>query len=118
MTRYCYRAVYTVGTTLSRNVCIMKYDMIKKSAIYTFIAVTVAMTLLGVLAVWDLAGEDVLWRAFSTILVVGFGCVVIAYAASLLEDKAPESTGPAHGLGAPRPVPPAGHIAHNSNQTN
>ena len=87
--------------------------MIKKSAIYTFIVVTVAMTLLGILAVWDLTGEDVLWRAFTTILVVGFGCVTIAYASSLLEER-PETKEALPSFAPhpqPRPVPPATHIA-------
>lgn len=61
--------------------------MIKKSAIYTFIVVTVAMTLLGVIAIWFPDLEDVISKAFATVLVVGFGCVVIAYASSMLEDR-------------------------------
>lgn len=97
----------------------MKYDVIKKSAIYTFITVTVSMTLLGVLAVWGLVDEDVVGRSFATVLVVGFGSAVTAYAASLLEGKAPEVTGPSHTTPAttPSPVPPATHMAHNQDRT-
>jgi len=87
----------------------MKYDTIKKSAIYIFIIVTVAMTLLGVIAIWFPNLEDIVGRALATVLVVGFGCVVIAYASSLLEDK--DSSEPKESLPSfaphPKPVPPA-----------
>lgn len=92
--------------------------MIRQSAIYVFIAVTVGMTLLGVLAVWDLANEDVLGRAFSTILVVGFGCVVIAYAASLLERKDDKEALPSFAPHPPKPVPPPNHLAQNQSEHN
>ena len=93
----------------------MKYETIKKSAIYTFIMVTVAMTLLGVIAIWFPDLEGVVGRAFATVLVVGFGCVVIAYASSLLENT-PDKPEKLEALPSfaphPRPVPPAGsHIA-------
>ncbi len=65
----------------------MKYEQIKKAAIYCFIVVTVFMSLLGVLAVWGVLAEDVLWRAFATVLVVGLGCISIAYTAGLLEQR-------------------------------
>ena len=88
----------------------MKYEAIKKSAIYTFIVVTVAMTLLGILAVWDLAGDDVLARAFTTILVVEFGCITIAYSSSLLEEKPEKKEALPSFAPHPTPVPPANHI--------
>jgi len=86
----------------------MKYETIKKSAVYTFIMVTVAMTLLGVIAIWFPDLEDIVGRAFATVLVVGFGCVVIAYASSLLEPKSAAT--PTEALPSfaphPKPVPP------------
>jgi len=93
----------------------MKYDTIKKSAIYTFITVTVAMTLLGVIAIWFPDLEDIVGRAFATVLVVGFGCVVIAYASSLLEER-PSPTEQREALPSfaphPKPIPTAlDHIA-------
>lgn len=96
----------------------MKYELIKQTAIYIFIAVTVAMTLLGVLAIWVPDIEDVVGKAFATILVVGFGCVVIAYAASLLEKKETNEPLPSFAPHPPRPVPPANHMAHTTKQTN
>ena len=89
----------------------MKYDTIKKSAIYTFIMVTVAMTLLGVIAIWFPDLEDIIGRAFATVLVVGFGCVVIAYASSLLEDKPEKKEALPSFAPHPSPVPPADHVA-------
>lgn len=90
----------------------MKYETIKKSAIYTFITVTVAMTLLGVFAIWFPEIEDVVGKAFATILVVGFGCITIAYSASLLEPKE-EKPEALPSFAKPKPVPPANHIAQD-----
>ena len=88
--------------------------MIKKSAIYTFIMVTVAMTLLGVFAIWFPDIEDVVGKAFATILVVGFGCIVIAYSASLLEEKPEQKESLPSFAPHPKPVPLApNHIAKN-----
>jgi predicted acyltransferase len=90
----------------------MKYELVKKSTIYTFIVVTVSMTLLGILAVWDLIGDDALWRAFTTILVVGLGCVTSAYAFSLLEGEPQQIEALPSFAPHPKPVPPApDHIA-------
>lgn len=104
-----------MGNTLTRNVWFMKYDAIRKGAIYTFIGVTVAMTLLGVFAIWFPDLDDVVGKAFATILVVGFGCVVIAYAASLLERGL--NGGVSHTTTfapqAHQPVPKPNHIAGN-----
>ncbi len=88
----------------------MKYEAIKKSAIYTFIVVTVAMTLLGVVAIWFPDLEDVVGKAFATVLVVGFGSVTVAYASSLLEAKEEEKE---HlpSFTKPTPVPPPNHMA-------
>jgi len=97
----------------------MKYEFIRQAAIYIFIAVTVAMTLLGVLAIWVPDLDDVVGKAVATILVVGFGCVVIAYAASLLErreytrEHLPSFTAP-----QPAPVPPPNHMAQNNQHQN
>jgi len=78
--------------------------------------VTVAMTLLGVIAIWFPDLEDVIGKAFATVLVVGFGCVTIAYASSLLEEK-PEQPEKKEALPSfaphPTPVPPASQIAKN-----
>lgn len=87
--------------------------MIKRSAIYTFITVTVAMTLLGVFAIWFPEIDDVVGKAFATILVVGFGCIVIAYSASLLEDQSEKKEALPSFAPHPKPVPPANHIAQN-----
>jgi len=92
----------------------MKYEIIKKSAIYTFITVTVAMTLLGVFAIWFPEIEDVVGRAFATILVVGFGCIVIAYSASLLEEKPDTKEALPSFASHPKPIPPPNHIAKNN----
>lgn len=90
----------------------MKYEAIRKSAIYTFIVVTVAMTLLGVIAIWFPDFDDVVGKAFATILVVGFGSLVTAYAASLLESKPETKEALPSFAPHPKPVPPAsGHIA-------
>ena len=91
----------------------MKYDAIRKGAIYTFIMVTVAMTLLGVMAIWFPDLEDVVGRAFATVLVVGFGCMVIAYASSLLEVKPEKKEALPSFAPHPKPVPPPQHMAHN-----
>jgi predicted membrane channel-forming protein YqfA (hemolysin III family) len=84
----------------------VKYEIIRKSAIYTFIVVTVAMTLLGVIAIWFPDLEDVISKAFATVLVVGFGCVVIAYASSLLEPRSEEKESLPSFAPHPKPVPP------------
>ena len=91
----------------------MNYEAIRKSAIYTFIAVTVAMTLLGVLAIWVPDLDDVVGKAVATILVVGFGCVVIAYAASLIEQREGKESLPSFAPHPPKPVPPPNHMAHH-----
>ena len=85
----------------------MKYEIIKKGAIYTFIVVTVAMTLLGVIAIWFPDLEDVISKAFATVLVVGFGCVVIAYASSLLESKPEKQEALPSFAPHPKPASPA-----------
>ena len=90
----------------------MKYEFIRQAAIYTFIAVTVAMTLLGVLAIWVPNLDDVVGKAVATILVIGFGCVVIAYAASLLERRDEREQLPSFAPHPPKPVPPPNHLAH------
>ena len=84
--------------------------MIKKSAIYTFIIVTVAMTLLGVIAIWFPDLDDVVGKAFATVLVVGFGCITIAYSSSLLEEKPDTKEALPSFAPHPTPVPPANHI--------
>jgi len=92
----------------------MKYDAIRQAAIYVFIGVTVAMTLLGVFAIWFPNIEDVIGRAFATILVVGFGCIVIAYAASLLERQPEKKENlPSFAPHPPAPVPPPNHVANH-----
>lgn len=83
----------------------MKYQTIKKSAIYTFIAVTVAMTFLGVFAIWFPNFDDVVGKAFATILVVGFGSMVTAYAASLLETHEEKKEALPSFAPHPKPVP-------------
>ena len=89
----------------------MKYSTIKKSAIYTFIIVAVAMTLLAVIAIWFPNLETVVVRAIATVLMVGFGCLVIAYASSLLEEK-PEETEALPSFAAPvKPKPVSTHLA-------
>lgn len=93
----------------------MKYELIRRSAIYVFIAVTVVMTLLGVLAIWVPDIEDVVGKALATVLVVGFGCIVVAYAASLLEPKDDKEHLPSFAPHPPRPVPPPNHMAHHEN---
>jgi len=65
----------------------MKYEMIRKSAIYIFIGVALLMTLLGVAAIWLPNLESVLGKAFATVLVVGLGCLAIGYTASLLDSR-------------------------------
>jgi predicted membrane channel-forming protein YqfA (hemolysin III family) len=89
----------------------MKYEMIKKSAIYTFIIVTVAMTLLGVIAIWFPDLDDVVGKAFATVLVVGFGCITIAYSSSLLEERPEKKEALPSFAPHPKPVPPANHVA-------
>jgi predicted membrane channel-forming protein YqfA (hemolysin III family) len=89
----------------------MKYEMIKKSAIYTFIIVTVAMTLLGVIAIWFPDLDDVVGKAFATVLVVGFGCITIAYSSSLLEERPEQKEALPSFAPHPKPVSPANHIA-------
>lgn len=69
--------------------------------------VTVAMTLLGVFAIWFPEVEDVVSKAFATILVVGFGCIVIAYSASLLEEKPEKKEALPSFAPHPKPVPSA-----------
>lgn len=91
----------------------MKYEIIRRAAIYTFICVTVAMTLLGVLAVWGLVEDDVIGRSFATVLVVGFGSIVIAYASSLLERREEREALPSFAPHPPKPVPPPNHLAQN-----
>ena len=94
----------------------MKYEAIKKSAIYTFIVVTVAMTLLGVIAIWFPDFDDVVGKAFATILVVGFGSLVTAYSASLLESQPEEKEAlPSFAPHPKKPVPPASsHLAQDT----
>ena len=90
----------------------MKYETIRKSAIYTFIVVTVAMTFLGVIAIWFPDLEAVISKAFATILVVGFGCLVIGYASSLLEPKLEKKEALPSFAPHPKPIPPASnHLA-------
>ena len=91
----------------------MGYQAIKKAAIYLFIIVTVAMTLLGVIAIWFPNIEDVVGKAFATILVVGFGCITIAYAASLLDRREQNEPLPSFAPHPPRPVPPPNHLANH-----
>jgi predicted membrane channel-forming protein YqfA (hemolysin III family) len=90
----------------------MKYNLIRKGAIYTFIVVTVVMTLLGVLAIWFPGLEGIIGKAFATVLVVGLGCILIAYSASLLAN-APEKREALPSFAPhPKPVPPpANHLA-------
>lgn len=89
----------------------MKYETIKKSAIYTFIVVTVVMTLLGAFAIWFPDIDGVVGKSFATILIVGFGCLVIAYSASLLEARPEKKEALPSFAPHPKPVPPANHVA-------
>jgi predicted membrane channel-forming protein YqfA (hemolysin III family) len=84
----------------------MKYELIRKSAVYTFIVVTVVMTLLGVAAIWLPALGALISKAFATVLVVGFGCIVIAYAASLLDAKPEKQEALPSFAPYPKPIPP------------
>jgi|GEM_PF-871156 len=97
----------------------MKYDTIRKSAIYTFILVSIAMTFLSIMAIWfDL--DDVAWKAFTTIIVIAFGSALVAYAASMLDgaQTTRKESLPSFAPHPAQPIPPANHLAQNQNQTN
>ena len=67
---------------------------IKKIAVIVLITSLVILTLLAVLAIWDVFSSDVAWKAISTMGVITFSSIVAMLVGRSLEskDKTPPKT--------------------------
>lgn len=62
-------------------------EAVKKVAVGVLIASVSVLVLLAILSIWDFLEEDVLWKAITSICVVGFGALVILLSIKFLEEK-------------------------------
>ena len=60
-------------------------NKIQDIATIIFIAAVAILTLVSILGVWEVLSNDVIWKSFSTIGVVGFAAVVAVVAAKLVD---------------------------------
>lgn len=60
---------------------------LKRVAVSVLTVSVSLLTLTGVLSIWDVLGEDVLWKSISTIGILSFASLIILLASSALEDK-------------------------------
>ena len=58
---------------------------IRKTTIYIFITTVILMVFIALLAVWGVLAEDSLWRAVSTVVIIGGAAGVISMAADYLD---------------------------------
>ena len=59
--------------------------IIENIAVAIFIMSVVILTLLAVLAIWDVLEKDVLWKSLSTIGILAFASLVVIVAARAVE---------------------------------
>lgn len=69
------------------------YKKIRNTAVYIFIVAVVILTLISVLAIWDVFGNDTLWKSFATVGVLGFAAIVTIIAAKQLESREAQDRG-------------------------
>ena len=63
------------------------YRKIKNTAITIFLICVVVLTLVAVLAIWDVFGNETLWKSISTVGVLAFATLITIGAAGILENR-------------------------------
>lgn len=58
---------------------------IQQVAVIVFIICVVILTVVSVLAIWDVFGDDVLYKSLSTIGVISFASFIVILAAKAVE---------------------------------
>jgi hypothetical protein len=62
-----------------------KMQTVQKGAIWVFITAVVLLTFIAILSIWDVVANDVLYKSFVTICVIGFSAGVTVIAARGLD---------------------------------
>lgn len=60
---------------------------VQQIAVAIFIVTVAVLTIIGILAIWDMIGYDALYRSISTMFFVGFSALIVWIAAQYLEIK-------------------------------
>lgn len=72
------------------NVTSTNFSMIRHISAYVTIASAILFALISVLAIWNVFGEntgDVVWRAASSLGVIGFASLVVSVVSRSMEDR-------------------------------
>ena len=60
---------------------------LKKNIAMVFLALVVPFVILAILSIWDFVGKDVIWKAISTIAVLGVATLLSVGILALVNDK-------------------------------
>jgi len=62
-------------------------SFIKRTSIIILITAIIFMAIVALLSIWDILAPQLLWKAVSTIVVLGVTTLIVVVSARLLEEK-------------------------------
>ena len=69
----------------------LPHDLVRKVAFWTVTACIIVAAFVAILAIWQFAGTEVMWRAFATCGVIGAGTLAFAWLNEAFGNSRPSS---------------------------